>query len=382
MQRSLYNPHNSPGLYPTYVEIEQQLAALASTYDGNPKDNLVRLFHWTGQTQNTCNGFHLQGGRRIYAVKISANPAENDDQEPEVAFLGLHHARELHTAYQTLQLLRTLTDGYASNPDIRGLVEKREVWVIPVVNPNGYERAVVNQVMWRKNTHLLDKQSRDRCGVDVNRNYGFDHLSSFPPAQRAALPSSGSNGVDPTNGNLVLDSDQFPGLSGFSEVETQAVRGLAHSQFLTREGKEVDGLVCMLTWHSFGGIVGHPMGHKPIPPNTDLDPPDVTRFNSLTSAMARAAGYTDIKDTFSSLTSLDGGCAFTGYSVYGDSNDWFYKDQRTFAILIESYSASERGGCHTGINAFSFYPQDVAKRDLVAQHNVDAALTLLRQCPP
>ncbi|MEO6365810.1 MAG: hypothetical protein ABIO38_07180, partial [Luteimonas sp.] len=88
MQRALFNPHNSPGIYKTYTEIEQELSKLAQEFDGSPGPSLVRLFHWTGQTIENCDG-KRRPGRRIYAVKVSANPQQND-AEPEVAFLGVH----------------------------------------------------------------------------------------------------------------------------------------------------------------------------------------------------------------------------------------------------------------------------------------------------
>lgn len=380
MQRSLYNPHNSPGLYPTYAEIERELYKIADTYDGNPGPLLVRLFYWTGQTQDTCARRKPQGGRRIYALKVSANPDQNDP-EPEIALLGVHHARELIAGTHTLTLLHTLTDGYANDPVIRKLVDKREVWVIPVVNPNGYDRAVSNNLEWRKNARLEKGQEKDECGIDVNRNYGFDHVSNFPASQRKNLPDVGNTGVDTVTGNLRIDSETYPGPTGFSEVETQAVRGLAHSQFLTRKKREVDGLVCALSWHSFGGVVGHPMGHAPIAPGTGLAPGHAAQFNNLTQTMASASAYTNVKDGFPSLTTVDN-CSYPGYAVYGDANDWMYKDKGTFSVLIESYSVAERGGCPVGTLPQKFYPQDAATRDAVAKHNVQAALAMLERCPP
>jgi murein tripeptide amidase MpaA len=123
-------------------------------------------------------------------MKISANPAANDP-EPEVAFLGVHHAREMISGVATMHLLHTLADGYAANkPQIRKLVDTREVWVIPVVNPNGYDRAAIDNIAWRKNTRW-EKGQMKFCGVDINRNYAFDHVTNFPAAQRAQLPSVG-----------------------------------------------------------------------------------------------------------------------------------------------------------------------------------------------
>lgn len=372
MQRSLYNPHNSPGIYKTYTEIEQELSKLAQDFP-----SLVRLFHWTGQTIENCDG-RRRPGRKIYAVKVSANPQQNDP-EPEVAFLGVHHARELITGYQTMRVLHALTDGYGSDPQIRKLVDTREVWVIPVVNPNGYERAVANQVDWRKNTRLSEKQKR--CGTDLNRNYAFAHPSMFTQAQRMSLPDIGLSGVNTATGNLDPDSDMFPGPQPFSEVETQAVRGLAHSQFLTRLKREVDGLACMLSWHSYGGVVGHPMGHVAVPPATNLDPTDVAPFDALTKAMAQAAGYTDVQDDYATVGVVDG-CSVPHYMVYGDSNDWFYKDGDTFSVLIEEFASPERGSCPIGPIQNDFNPQTAALRDSVADANVKAALAMLKNCPP
>jgi len=376
MQRSLSNPHNSPGIYQTYSEIEQELFKLAATFDGNPSPFLVRLFYWTGQTIENCDGKRLPG-RKIYAVKVSANPQQNDP-EPEVAFFGVHHARELITGYQTLRLLHALTDGYTTDNQIKKLVDTREVWVIPVVNPNGYERAVANQLDWRKNTRLTDGQKR--CGTDLNRNYGFAHPSTFTQAQRMTLPDIGLSGVDTSTGNLVPDDDTFPGPSPFSEVETQAVRGLAHSQFATRLKEEVDGLGCALSWHSYGGVVGHPMGHVAVPPSTGLDAPDVNPFDDLTKAMSQAANYTDVQDDYATTGTVDG-CSVPHYMVYGDSNDWLYKDGDTFSALIESYSSPERGNCPIGPIQNDFYPLTAALRDTVADTNVKAALAMLKTCP-
>lgn len=378
MQRSLYNPHNSPGVYPTYAQIEQDLFALAQAYDGSPNTALVRLFYWTGQTVESCGGELPRPGRKVYAVKVSANPGANEP-EPEVAFLGVHHARELISGAETMRLLHTLTDGYATNSEIRKRVDTREIWVIPVVNPNGYERAVGSQVDWRKNTRFTKGQTT-KCGTDLNRNYDFDHVSGFSPAQRAMLPGAFFNGINTTTGNLAVDSDQYPGEAPFSEVETQAVRGLAHSQFLSHN-REVDGLVCSLSWHSYTGVVMHPLAHSAVPPNTGVDAPDVATFDALTKDIATATGYKDLQDDFPTSVNFDG-CGMSGYPSYGEASDWLYKDGRTFAVSIESYSTGERGHCPLPNNLpDAFYPLDAAKRDAVADNNVKAALALLRDCP-
>ena len=76
-------------------------------------------------------------------------------------------------------------------------------------------------------------------------------------ARRAPSFARFGNGIA-DNGDLDVESFQYPGNAAFTEVESQAVRGLAHNQFLTRKVRdEVDGLVCSLSWHTFS-LVGHP----------------------------------------------------------------------------------------------------------------------------
>ncbi|WP_457096729.1 M14 family zinc carboxypeptidase [Lysobacter sp. P5_B9] len=376
MQRALANPRHSPPVYPPYLEIEQALFTLAQQYDGSPGADIARLFYWTGQTQDNCNQ-ETRPGRKIYAMKISANPAANDP-EPEVAFLGVHHAREMISGVATMHLLRTLADGYAANkPQIRKLVDTREVWVIPVVNPNGYDRAAIDNIAWRKNTRW-EKGQMKFCGVDINRNYAFDHVTNFPAAQRAQLPSVGNTGVN-ADGSLNIESETYPGKAAFSEVESQAVRGLASSQFASRK-KEVDGLVCSLSWHAFSGLVMHPLAHAPIAPDIGVEPADVGTLDALTQALATATGYRDLQDDFPTTPNVDG-CGLGGYHSYGDASDWLYKNYRTRALSIEAYNATERGGCPAQNSwNYNFGPIDATKRDAVADNNVQAALALLRDC--
>ena len=112
------------------------------------------------------------------------------------------------------------------------------------------------------------------------------------------------------------------------------------------------------------------MGHVAVPPTTNLDPPDVVPFNDLTKAMAQAASYTDVQDDYATTLNLDGCGVLNGYASYGDAGDWLYKDYRTRALSIEAYNKVERGTCPTGSWDYNFGPVDAAKRDTVADNNV------------
>lgn len=367
MQRAVHNPTNSPAFYRPYSEIVTDLFNLAAHFDGSPGPDIVRLFVWSAPTLNCCDSeTRNEPGERIYLLKISDNPHTNEN-EPEVAIMGMHHARELITVTITTNLAKTLTAEYeAGDARARDIVDGNEIWLLPVVNPNGYERARAVQADWRKNTRRVSP-GQIKLGVDLNRNYAAGHATLLTTAQRAALSSTdrSTNGIT-SSGGFDENSDQYPHTSSFSEVETQAVRGLGLSQFNTQLGREeIDGLGCSLSWHSFTGLIGHPLGHDPIPPDVDLTATERTGLGALTAAFAAATAYGDHRDMW----------RHTNYAVFGDSEDWFFKDRNTLSTFVEAYSVDE------GRVGSSFFPPTSAEADAVAKNNYEGVLALIRECP-
>ncbi|GAB4341714.1 MAG: hypothetical protein Kow0037_28570 [Calditrichia bacterium] len=100
-------------------------------------------------------GTSLQG-RELYAVKISDNAAV-DEPEPEIGFDGCHHGDETMGAEVLILLMRDLCTKYGNDPQITDLVNNREIWIFPFINPDG------RQAMTRYNNN----------GVDVNRDWGY-----------------------------------------------------------------------------------------------------------------------------------------------------------------------------------------------------------------
>jgi len=134
----------------------------------NPKELLQ--FHnynqMTTELQNIANTYpaitnlydlgHSVQGRILWGLKITDNPDVEED-EPEVRICGLHHGNEYMSAELPLLLAQYLTQNYGSNPAVTDLVDNREIWVIPMVNPDGRESGS------RYNAN----------GVDLNRDYGY-----------------------------------------------------------------------------------------------------------------------------------------------------------------------------------------------------------------
>ena len=367
MQRAVHNPTNSPAFYRPYSEVVTDLFNLAAHFDGSPGPDIVRLFVWSAPTLNCCDGEDRnRPGERVYLLKISDNPHVNEN-EPEVALMGMHHGRELITVTITTNLAKTLTAEYeAGDARARDIVDGNEIWLLPVVNPNGYKRARAVQADWRKNTRRVSPTQID-LGVDLNRNYAVGHATLLTTAQRAALSSTdrATNGIT-SSGGFDENSYQYPHTSSISEVETQAVRGLGLSHFNTNLGREeIDGIGCSLSWHSYTGLIGHPMGHDPIPPVVDLTATERMALGTLTAAFAGVTAYGDHTDMW----------RHTNYAVYGDSEDWWFKDRGSLSTFVEAYSEAE------GRVGGSFYPPTAAEADAVAKNNYEGVLALIKECP-
>ena len=110
--------------------------------------------------------------RDIVALKISDNVA-TDENEPEVLFTHHQHAREHLTVEMALYLVNQFTTQYATDARIKGLVDTREIWIIPDVNPDGgeYDIATGSYRSWRKNRQ--PNAGSANVGTDLNRNWGY-----------------------------------------------------------------------------------------------------------------------------------------------------------------------------------------------------------------
>ena len=259
-------------------------AVLEEAAVGHPS---IARVHDIGDSWEKTEGL---ADRDILALKISDNVAVEED-EPEVLIMGLHHAREWPTSELVTALAENLTAGYGVDARISWLVDNRQIWLVPVVNPDGLDYALETDDTWRKNRRL---NYDDTYGVDLNRNY------------------NGSENGDPDGlwggeGSSHNPADQtYCGESPFSEPETQAVRDLvlAHA------------FEVAIDFHTYGDYVMWPWSFT-----TELAPDD--------DDLVRIGGE---------LVALNGYLPMQGIYLYpttGDSTDWLYGAADIFAYCIE-----------------------------------------------
>ncbi len=100
-------------------------------------------------------GYSVQG-RLILAMKISDNPGIKED-EAEVRIVGCHHGNEWPASEIPLFLIAYLTERYNTDSYVHYLVNNREIWIMPMLNPDGHEL----------------HQRENANNIDLNRNYGY-----------------------------------------------------------------------------------------------------------------------------------------------------------------------------------------------------------------
>ncbi len=240
-------------------------------------------------------------GRPIFMVRISDNP-DVDENEPELMFNALHHAREPMSMSQMIFFMWHLLENYNSNEEIKTLVNSSELYLVPMVNPDGY---VYNQStnpagggMWRKNRR---NNGNGTFGVDLNRNYGLFW------------------GYDNTGSSPTPSSDTYRGTAAFSEPETQVLRNFCNAhQF---------GL--SLDYHSYGNYCIYPYSHVATNNN-----PELALFQQLSNLLTAENGF------------ISGNSNQTvSYLSNGQGNDWRYGEQtskpKTYAFVPEVGTSSD-----------------------------------------
>jgi len=279
----------------SYV-IEIEFPPIDSTYH-SPSEIQSTLFNLASEYASIVSldtiGRSTRYNRPIWAVKISDNP-HLDEDESRILLTGAHHAREPLSTEVCLYLIKKFCNNYHQDQKIFHWINETEIWIVPVVNPDGY--ALIfdpthNLRWWRKN--LRDNNGNglfepDCDGVDLNRNYDFNWHSG---------------------GSLELDSQYYRGPAPFSEQEIQALKQLAENK----------RFAVIIDFHSFGEAVLYPWGNFE-------DPPDLQLITELAAGMATQIRKTDGSGCYD-IIPLD--------AQMGQSSVWYYGRLGILGFIVE-----------------------------------------------
>lgn len=250
-------------------------------------DTMAARFPSLITSRASIASYQTHEGREVYWVKISDNPTQDED-EPEVLFTGLTHAREPIGMQQLLFFMYHLLENYETDSMIHKLLDTTEIYIVPCVNPDGYEQNRSTDPngggMWRKN---MRDNLDGSYGVDLNRNFGYMW------------------GYDDTGSSPFPSDLTYRGPSAFSEPETQMLRDFC----------AVHTIKIALNYHSYGNWFLYPWGYI-----TDTTP-DNQVFYNYGETMTAENNY------------ADGPASVMLYNTNGDSNDWMYGDQTTKPLI-------------------------------------------------
>ncbi|WP_062204766.1 M14 family metallopeptidase [Streptomyces sp. NBRC 109706] len=270
-------------------------------------------------------------GRDIVAVKVSANVTVDED-EPEVLFTANQHAREHLTVEMALYTLGELTSQYGTDPEITALLDSREVWVIPTVNPDGkiYDQESGSFRSWRKNRQ--PNAGSSAIGTDLNRNWAYE------------WGCCGGSSSSPS-------SDTYRGSGPESGPETAVVADFVRGRVVGGEQQ----ITAHIDFHTYGELVLWPYGYTYSDTAPGLTADDAAAFEALGTELADTNGYTPQQSSDLYITD-------------GSINDWLWADQGIFSFTFEMYPTSQLGG--------GFYPPG-SVIDRETSRNREAVLTLL-----
>ncbi|WP_432134734.1 M14 family metallopeptidase [Streptomyces sp. bgisy154] len=270
-------------------------------------------------------------GRDIVAVKISDNVG-TDEAEPEVLFTHHQHAREHLTVEMALYLIRELGAGYGTDSRITDMVNDREIWIIPDLNPDGgeYDIATGSYRSWRKNRQPNPGSSY--VGTDLNRNWDY--------RWGCCRGSSGSK-----------SSETYRGASAESAPEVEVVADFVRGRVVGG----VQQIKAGIDFHTYSELVLWPFGYTYSDTATGMTADDNAAFKAVGRKMAASNGYTP--EQSSDL-----------YITDGTIDDYLWGVHRIFGYTFEMYPTSGWNG--------GFYPPDeVIERETA--RNRDAVLQLL-----
>lgn len=268
-------------------------------------------------------GVSTRDGVIIWGLKISDNPSIQED-EPDVLFDAVIHAREPVNANILATFIGEMTDGYGVDPEITSLIDETEIWIIPILNPEGYifVQTGIDNPWWRKNKRDNDEDGvfegvvNEYCGssypsfpdgVDLNRNYAEGWFTAGSGAECSIV---------------------YRGPSAMSENEAQLQQMLF----------EREHFVAGISFHSYSEYVGY-CGED-------------------------AAGIQLAEDIAASIHKEGSGYYTTDYFYgNGQSYNWMYWEHGCQAYLIET--------------ATTFFPNGSARIAAIVESNQHGIRTLM-----
>lgn len=277
------------GAYPTFREVDSALTSLQTRFPAI-----------CGRSALAEKSFQ---GRDLFCVKVSSSPSA-PNQRPEALISGIQHADEPIGGIMCLRDIEYLCANYGTDAEATWLVNNRQIWFVPVMNPDRYvwnESRTVITDRRRKNLRITLPATETNGGVDPNRNYpfkwGYDNVGS---------------GSDPTASN-------YRGTAPLSEPETRTVVNFVAAHRIR-------------TWqnhHNSGDYLIIPYGYA----GAKKYPADSAVYFTICREQSRYYHYVKYGNS---------GDCYGSWILNGGTDDWgtsdsakYGKDYKTYCVIPE-----------------------------------------------
>ncbi len=163
---------------------------------------------------------------------------ENESTKPALLFTGTIHAREWIGHELCLKFITYILNNFDTNPQIKEYLKRSTLYMVPCLNPDGFEYSRKHFSFWRKNR----KKNKDGSyGVDLNRNFSIGFVKTSQ-----------------------MSSNVYGGEEAFSEPETKAIKEFVDTH---------NNITIALDYHSQGNVFfpAHKFRHEQEIDGTDLN---------------------------------------------------------------------------------------------------------------
>lgn len=208
-----------------YASYQETIDFLTEAMGQHPQ--LIRI-HSIGETWEK---------RPIMMATLSQDVAYAGSK-PALLYTGSIHAREWIGNELAIKLIKYIIDNYKFNPQLLSALTRSTLYIVPCLNPDGFEYSRKHFSFWRKNRR---NNGDGTFGVDLNRNFGVRFRK----------------GTD-------TSATTYSGPAAFSEPETAAIKTFVDSH---------DNITISLDYHSQGNVFfpAHKFNHETEIEGTDLN---------------------------------------------------------------------------------------------------------------
>jgi len=175
--------------------------------------------------------------RDIVLVKLSKEVSKADEK-PAMLFTGSIHAREWIGHELALKFIAYVAENQTIDPELEKSLERSSIYMVPCLNPDGYEYSREHFSFWRKNRRVNHDGT---IGVDLNRNFSIGFTK-----------------------NSNTSSNVYGGEEPFSEAETQAIKAFVDAH---------PNITIAFDYHSQGNVFfpAHNFKHEAELDGTDIN---------------------------------------------------------------------------------------------------------------